>query len=130
MDIAINHVHTKNGIKWLAKAGLIAKGAVYILLGVLALMAALHIGGQAANESDKSTIFQWLHRSFAGKWLLPLLALGLLCYSTWRCIEAVQVVRTHKKYRKAIRYVASAIFYLLVCFSAVKLMLNKPVEKT
>src|SRR5687767_4637446 len=124
MDITINPAQTKNGIQWLAKAGLIAKGAVYLLLGILAFMAAFHVGGQAANGSDKSSIFQLLDKSFAGKWLLPLLAVGLFCYSTWRCIEAIQVLRNgRKKYGKAIRYIASAIIYLFVGFSAVKFML-------
>lgn len=40
-------------------------------------------------------------------------------------------MRNHnKKYGKAIRYISSGIIYLFVCISAVKLILNKPVNKT
>src|SRR5688500_12763427 len=114
MDTVLNREQArKKGIEWLAKARLIAKDCVYILLGNIALMTALHIGGQSSAAPGKYGIFQLLDDSIASNWLLPILAVGLLCYSIWRCIEAVRVLRNNKKhYQKAARYYSSAGVYL------------------
>lgn len=129
MDIVIKNSAVKaKGIEWLAKAGLIAKGFVYIILGALSLMTALHIGSSPASAADKSHVFSFLDQSIAGKWLLPILAIGLFCYSTWRSIEGVQAVRDggKKDYQKAIRYFCSAAIYIFLAVSAGKIFLDKP----
>jgi heme/copper-type cytochrome/quinol oxidase subunit 2 len=121
---------TNKHIERLAKAGLIAKGCIYVLLGALAIMAALHIGHQSSASTDKSALLAMLGESGLGKVLLLVLAVGLLCYSTWRCVQAVRMLQAGKKhYQKAARYFFSAAVYLFVCFSAIKLVLNKPVKK-
>ena len=54
---------------WLARAGLVARGLVYVIIGVLALMLALGEGGKATNQ--QGALKTIADRSF-GKTLLVL----------------------------------------------------------
>lgn len=70
---------------WLARAGLVARGVVYAVIGVLALKLALGDGGKATNQQGAlKTIAQ---TSF-GTVLLVLLATGLAGYALWRLTRA------------------------------------------
>ena len=70
---------------WLARAGFVARGLVYLIIGVLALKLALGDGGKATNQQDAlKTIAD---RPF-GKTLLVLVAIGLAGYALWRLIRA------------------------------------------
>ena len=64
----------------MARAGLISKGFVYLLLGVFVFMNAMKIW-QTSAQQDKTGVLQSIQDNFAGQWLLPVLAAGLLCYS-------------------------------------------------
>jgi uncharacterized membrane protein YiaA len=107
----------------LARAGLIAKGFVYLLLGVIVLMNTIEISHEK-SAADKTGVFQTLHDNFAGKWLIPIIALGLLCYSLWRFTEAIKLIKEKENIKKAIRYFFSGTVYILVCYTAVQLMIN------
>ncbi len=127
MDISLTPTTRQKGIEGLAKAGLTAKGLVYLILGLLALMAVFHIGGRSAETTDKAHIFSFLDESSAGQWLLPLLVIGLFCYCIWRSIEGVNCIQEGKKhFPKAARYFASAGVYLLVAVSAANEFLDNP----
>lgn len=69
----------------MARAGYSAKGAVYAVVGVLAVQAALGLGG--ATTGAKGAIHH-IGRSPFGQVLLLLLALGLGCYAMWRILAA------------------------------------------
>lgn len=76
--------HAKT-LGWLARAGLVARGVVYGIIGLLALKLALGDGGKATNqEGALQTI---AHQSF-GELLLVLVAIGLGGYSLWRLVRA------------------------------------------
>ena len=47
----------KPWIEKLARAGLIAKGLVYVVLGLLAFMAAFNMGKQQSGNADRTDIF-------------------------------------------------------------------------
>ena len=87
----------------MARAGLISKGFVYLLLGVFVFMNAMKIWRSNA-EQHKTGVLQSMQDNFAGQWLLPLLAAGLLCYSCWRFIEAYHLIRGKENIKKALRY--------------------------
>ena len=71
-------------IDYIARAGYIAKGAVYTLVGFLAVDAAL-----TASDSDGAQGALAMIRSAPfGRLLLGLTATGLLCYFAWRMIQA------------------------------------------
>ncbi len=117
---------TKKGVAILGQGGLIAKGFVYVLLGVLAFMAAFHIGGQQNADADKAGVLQFLNDSFAGEWLIPILAVGLLCYSLWRFIGAAKFAKgENKKWKEIARYILSGIVYLSVAISAFRIGANQ-----
>jgi len=126
MNIDITQLETDKSVTLLARSGLIAKGFVYFTSGVLALMAAFHIGGESSEDADRTGVLYFLYDSSIGGWLLPLLALGLLCYSIWRFIEAHHYSRGSKKeWKKTVRYILSGLVYLLVAFTAIKIVLHK-----
>ena len=111
----------RSSLKWIAKAGLTAKGIVYVLLGVLAMMAAFEWGGQSAGKADKSGVFDLLKDSSAGSWILPILGLGLACYSAWRMVQVYQSVKGGgKKKWKGLRYFFSGLIYFSLAVSAVR----------
>lgn len=75
-------------IRTLARFGFAAKGIVYFLLGGLALLAATGMkGGQTADKEKAVLTLQELP---LGRWLLGLVALGLLGYVVWRFVQAVR----------------------------------------
>ena len=71
--------------EWLARAGLAARGAIYVVIGVLALKLALGDGGKTTSQQGAlATIAQ---QPF-GKALLILTAIGLAGYAIWRLVRA------------------------------------------
>jgi hypothetical protein len=115
----------RNTITRVAQAGLVAKGIVYVLLGMLAFMAAFEIGGQSTSSADRSGVFGLIQDMPAGNTLLALVTVGLVCYSIWRGIEAFRP--THRgqeiKWQKRARYFFSGLTYLSVAFTAARLLL-------
>ena len=69
----------------LARAGFIARGVVYGIIGFLALRLALGEGGKITNQ--QGALHTVAHQPF-GKFLLILVAIGLGGYSLWRLIRA------------------------------------------
>lgn len=68
-----------------ARAGLVAKAAVYLTLGVLAAMAAVGWGGRT---TDARGAIEVLSRE-GGTVIALAVALGLLSYAAWRVVEAI-----------------------------------------
>lgn len=129
MTTNVQESKTKKGIRLFAQWGLVAKGFVYVLLGVIAFMATFHIRGQSSQNADRSGAMNFLSDSFGGQWLLPLLGLGLLCYSIWRFIEAGKnIKKADTKWRKSARYLLSGLGYLSVSFTAFKIALKEAEE--
>lgn len=69
---------------WLARVGLTARGCVYVLLGVLAVVVGL---GGRAHVDQKGALTEVVSRPFGGV-LVALLAVGLAAYAVWRLSEA------------------------------------------
>ncbi len=76
---------TKPWIERLARLGFAAKGFVYILVGVLAVQAALGRGGAT---TDPRGALHTLAARPDGAVLLTLVAAGLAAYALWRFVEA------------------------------------------
>ncbi len=115
-------------VKNFAKVGLTAKGIVYCLIGVLAFMAAFEIGSSSGNNADKTGAFQFILDASYGKILLGLVALGLLCYTIWRFIQAIKDTQHKGSDAKGIavrlRYAYSGLVYGVLAFYAAKLVLG------
>ncbi|HEY0899358.1 MAG TPA: DUF1206 domain-containing protein [Sphingobacteriaceae bacterium] len=116
--------------KPLARAGLIAKGTVYCLLGLLAFMTAFHIGGQTASQTDKSGVFDFIYQLTGGKILLALVAAGLVCYCIWRMIQAFGDTESKGTDAKGLairgRYLFSGLVYGSLAFYAGMMLFSQP----
>jgi hypothetical protein len=71
--------------EWLARGGLVARGAIYAIIGVLALEVAFGTGGKTTNQ--KGALAEISQQS-GGKILLVLTAIGLFGYAFWRLLRA------------------------------------------
>jgi hypothetical protein len=110
----------------MARTGLAAKGFVYLLLGILAFMAAFELGSQGNGAANRNGVFQMVRDWPAGQWLLIALALGLLCYSVWRFIEALSPHNeANRKAVKRVGYFFSGLIYLSVAITAFLLAIGE-----
>jgi Domain of Unknown Function (DUF1206) len=73
-------------VRALARLGLAAHGAVYVLLGVLAVLLA---AGRGQGETDQKGALQQLAQQPGGWVALLVLAIGLTAYAVWRLSEAI-----------------------------------------
>jgi hypothetical protein len=71
--------------EWLARAGLLARGFIYGIIGVLSLQLAFGSGGKTTNQQGA---MKTLAQGDAGMVLLVLLAIGLFGYAAWRLTRA------------------------------------------
>lgn len=69
----------------LSRAGFVARGLIYAIIGVLALKLALGHGGKL---TDQSGALHTVAKQPFGEFLLTLLAIGLGGYSLWRLVRA------------------------------------------
>ena len=76
------------GIEWLGRAGLVAQGAIYALVGLLAMQVAID-GRDAAARPDKEGALELVARQPFGRVLLALLALGFSAYALWRFAQSL-----------------------------------------
>lgn len=67
-----------------ARAGLVARAVVYVVIGILALRVAF---GREAEADQRGAVTQLLHQPF-GEALVVLMTIGLAGYAAWRLSEA------------------------------------------
>lgn len=67
--------------------GFIAKGLIYVVVGVLSLLAALNMGGESSG-TNQALLF--VKKQAFGQFLLMLLGVGLLCYSFWMFVRSIR----------------------------------------
>lgn len=117
----------KGWVKRLARFGLAAKGMVYLLSGLLALLGALSIGGHKGEAADKSGVFSFVYEQPMGKVLLAIIAIGLLCYAAWRLIQGIRDTEQKgsdlKGLAKRGSYIFRGLLYVSVALFAAKVAL-------
>ena len=69
----------------LARAGLTARGIIWILIGIVAALVAF---GQARQQADQQGALQLLARQPLGSVLLWVLGIGFVCYALWCLSQA------------------------------------------
>jgi len=74
-----------DGLELLGRFGYAAKGTVYLIVGVLAVQAALGDGGKT---TDQTGALNHIAAMPFGKVLLGILVVGLLGYALWRILQA------------------------------------------
>lgn len=110
-------------LRWLARAGLVARGVVYGVIGILALELALRTGGKAASQ--RGALETIGHEPF-GRVLLVVLSAGLGGYAVWRLVSAATGPRDEDEQGGVHRMsaLASGIAYVVVCVTAVKILVG------
>jgi hypothetical protein len=114
------------GIELLGRFGYAAKGAVYILVGTLAVQAALgQDGGQTTDQTGALTKIASLP---FGKFLLGLLIVGLFGYALWRIVQGALDTEHKGDEAKGLLaravYVGIGVIYSSLAFSAIKLLMG------
>jgi hypothetical protein len=107
--------------EWFARAGLAARGVVYIVIGVLAIKLALGDGGKA---TDQQGALQTIAKQPFGTALLIVVAVGLAGYASWRLLRAAigHGPEGADDIKQRIDGVFSGIGYAGLCVFAIKIL--------
>jgi hypothetical protein len=124
-EVASKAREMKPWVRRFGRFGHMAKGVVYAMVGILALMAAAGMGGGTTGTSGAmSTV---ANEPF-GKLLLWLIGIGLIGYIMWEVIKAVKDVEHNgtdsKGIVKRISYLVSAVIYGSLALTALKLAMS------
>ena len=113
---------------WLARGGLLAKGASYALVAVLAIGVAVGTGGATTSRQGA---LETLAQETWGKVVLVLLGVGFAAYAVWRFIQAFAErdeddgeKGTVKKWGKRAGYIGRGLIYASLTFTTVKLLVG------
>jgi hypothetical protein len=117
------HVAHSRGFEWLARAGFVARAAVYLVIGILAIKLAVGNGG--ANPSQQGALKAVAAQPF-GQVLLILIAIGLAGYALWRLVRALLGHGPEGTDRGLDRVaaLASGVVYSVLCALAVEILLG------
>jgi hypothetical protein len=99
-----------------ARAGLTARGVIYVLVGLLALQIAF---GDSEQQADRGGALAELSEKPFGAVLLWALGIGLVGMALWRLLEVLfgSVGRDGRSPRKRLLAAARCVFYTFVAYS-------------
>jgi len=108
---------------WLARAGLVARGVSYGIIGILAVKLAAGSGGKATNQ--RGALKTIAHQPF-GQALLIAMAVGLAGYAAWRLVRAGigHGAQQEDSGFERLAGLASGLAYTALCVTAVKILLG------
>jgi hypothetical protein len=110
----------------IGRAGWLAKGIVYVIAGVLAVVVFLKSFGWASSstneEASPTGAIKTVGHSSGGTFLLWVLAVGMLLYAAWRLVAAFMPGDDDAmSWVKRIGYVVSAVIYATFAITAISL---------
>lgn len=116
-------VAQSRGFEWLARAGFVARGLIYLIIGILAIKLALGAGGKTTNQ--QGALETIAHQPF-GEVLLILAAVGLGGYALWRFLRALlgHGPEDSDTTFERVAAFASGIVYAGLCVLAVEILLG------
>jgi hypothetical protein len=122
-EAATDKLGRSRGFELLARAGFVARGVVYGVIGILAIKLAIGAGGKTTNQSGALKTIA--HQPF-GKVLLIFVAIGLAGYSLWRLLHALlgHGPDTSDSAFERLGAFGSGIVYAAICAVAVKILLG------
>jgi hypothetical protein len=108
---------------WLAKAGLTARGVMYVLIGIIAVQIAVNGSHQ---QADRTGAVHLVAKTGLGSVILWLLVIGFAGMTLWRLSEAAWggPDADGRKASKRLANLARAVFYALVTFGILKYALG------
>lgn len=109
--------------EWLARAGLAARGVVYLVVGLLALN--LAFGDDKGQASQSGALKEVAQQPF-GKVLLIVLTVGLLGYAIWRLTRAAlgHGKEDSDDAKERVGALGSGIVYLMLFFTSLQILLG------
>lgn len=122
---AVDKVAAHPWMERLARFGYATKGAVYIVVGVLATLAAIGMGGET---TDTHGALQAIEMQPFGKIALGTVAFGLVGYVIWRWLQAIADTEdkgtTLKGISIRIGYAGSGLVYAGLAYTAAKVLID------
>ncbi|MDQ3234666.1 MAG: DUF1206 domain-containing protein [Pseudobdellovibrionaceae bacterium] len=108
-------------VRVMFRLGYAAKGLVFLIIGVLALMTTLGQGGQLSDPADA---LKFINRQPFGQFLLLLMGVSLLGFVAWRAAQAIFNVehkpQTGMNTLKRVGYAISGLTYLSLAVIAIR----------
>ena len=113
-------------MKPLMRAGWVAKGAVYVLMGLIAIPIAVGSGGSEGDQATRRGALAEIAEASYGAVLLVLVSVGLLLYSGWRLTSAMLPGDDGEAetWAHRIGWLFSAVVYLFLAWSALSVVLS------
>ncbi|MEV6048324.1 DUF1206 domain-containing protein [Streptomyces xanthochromogenes] len=108
-----NHLTQEETVSAAGRAGFVARGVVYVLIGVLAIRIAFGAGG---GEADREGALAEVAGKPFGIAVLWALAVGFGCMAVWRGIAAVRGRGRDGKVTARVMNGGRAVFYASVCW--------------
>jgi hypothetical protein len=116
--------------KWvqgLARFGMVAQGASFMLVGVLAVELALGDGGKA---TDRQGALRAIAQDGLGRLVVIALAIGFGAYALWRVAQVflghgVEEHGAREKWSKRLTALGKAALYAALCAAAVSILLGE-----
>ena len=116
-------VAQSGSFEWLARAGFVARGLIYGIIGILAIKLAVGAGGKTTNQQGA---LETVARQPFGKVLLIVVAIGLGGYALWRLLRALlgHGPEDSDTTFERVAAFASGIVYAGLCAVAVEILLG------
>jgi hypothetical protein len=112
-------------VEWAGRLGLVSKGAIYAIIGLLAIAVPLGLGGR---PSDRQGALRTVAEQPFGEVLLIALAIGFAGYAVWRFVQAFLDRDDEGSGLKALAkragYLGRGLIYAASCFVAVALVVG------
>jgi len=111
------------GLAWLARAGLVARGLMYVLVGIIAVQVAIDGSHQ---QADRTGAVRLVAQTAFGTAILWLLVIGFAGMTLWRLSEAAwgSPEAGGRKASKRLANLARAVFYAVVTYGILKYALG------
>ncbi|MBD2560895.1 MULTISPECIES: DUF1206 domain-containing protein [Nostoc] len=117
--------HASLWVERLGRFGYVSKGVVYGIVGLLAAQAAFGTGGKT---TDTQGALQTIVNQPFGKFLLALVAIGLIGYVIWRFVQAIKDPENKGNDAKGlavrIGYAVNGLIYASLALSAVQIVMG------
>jgi Domain of Unknown Function (DUF1206) len=108
---------------WLARAGLTARGVLYVLIGIIAVQIAIEGSRQ---QADRTGALRLVAKTPLGTVALWLLVIGFACMTLWRLLEAIggSAEPDGRKASKRLANLARAVLYAVITYGILEYALG------